>query len=100
MAPTLVTYDEAKETIGTLPSVAPRPNAVNLRALSTDLEQKLETIPSHQSPEFGYVGMVMPPEIYTLRTTTPWNDWPDPGPHPVAAQTLQTRNTDMNSDMN
>jgi hypothetical protein len=64
MAPTLVMYDEAKETIGALPSVAPRPNAVNLRALSTDLEQKLETIPSHQSPKFGYVGMVMPPEIY------------------------------------
>jgi hypothetical protein len=52
-----------------------------------DLEQKLETIPSHQSPEFGYAGMVMPPEIYELRTNTPWNDWTDPGPHPAAAQT-------------
>jgi hypothetical protein len=30
--------------------------------------------------------MVMPPEIYALRTPTPWTDWPDPGPHPAAAQ--------------
>jgi len=92
MAPTLVTYDEAKNTIGTLPMVTPRPNAVNLRALSIDLEQKLETIPSHQSPEFGYVGMVMPPEIYALRTPTQWNDWPDPGPHPAAATTTVEQN--------
>ena len=87
MAPTLVTYEAAKDIIGTLPSVDPRPNAVNLRALSTDLEQKLETIPSQQSPECGYVGMVMPDEIYALRTDTPWQDWPDPGPHPQAAAT-------------
>ena len=85
MAPAVVTYDEAKKTIGTLPSLAPRPNAVNLRALSTELEQKLETIPSQQSPEFGYTGMVMPPEIYALRTTTAWADWPDPGNHPATA---------------
>ena len=84
---TLVTYDQAKDTIGVLPSLAPRPNAINLRALTEDLEQKLETIPSHQSPEFGYVGMVMPLEIYALRTPTPWNDWPNPGPHPEAAAT-------------
>jgi hypothetical protein len=31
--------------------------------------------------------MVMPPEIYALRTPTLWTDWPDPGPHPAAAQT-------------
>lgn len=92
MAPTTITYEEAKENVGTLPSLAPRPNAVNLRALSLHLEQKLETIPSQQSPEYGYTGMVMPPEIYALRTPTPWTDWPDPGAHPPAAATTVEQN--------
>lgn len=88
MAPVLITYEEAKETIGTLPSLAPRPNTVNIRALSSDLEQKLETIPSHQSPEHGYAGMVMDPALYALRApTTPWIEWNDPGPHAPAADT-------------
>jgi hypothetical protein len=73
MAPTLITYEEAKATIGTLLSLDPRPNSVNIRALLMDLEQKLETIPSHQSPEHGYAGMVMDPALYALRApTTPW----------------------------
>jgi hypothetical protein len=83
----VITYDEAKETIGTLPSLAPRPNAVNLRALTQCLEQRLETIPAQQSPENGYVGMVMPDEIYALRSNTPWTDWENPGPHPAEAAT-------------
>jgi hypothetical protein len=88
MAPVTITYEEAKEIIGILPSLGPRPNAVNIRALSADLEQKLETIPSHQSPEHGYAGMVMDPALYALRApTTPWNEWPDPGPHAQAANT-------------
>jgi hypothetical protein len=92
MAPISVTYEEAKATIGLLPSLAPRPNASNLRALSQHLEQKLQTIPCHQAPEHGFLGMVMPPAIYALRSDAPWEEWPDPGPHPAAAETTAEQN--------
>ena len=89
---TLITYDEAKGIIGTLPTLDPRPNAVNLRTLSQYIEQKLKTIPSHQSAEFGYMGMAMPVEQYALQTNTPWNDWLDPGPHPQPGATTVQQN--------
>jgi len=94
MAPTTITYDSVKEMIGILPSLAPRPNAINIRALTLHLEQKLETIPSTQSPENGYVGLVMPNVVYALRSAnTPWIHWPDPGPHPAQAATnVEARN--------
>jgi hypothetical protein len=78
---TLITYDEAKDVIGTIPKLDPHPNADILQALSKYIEEKLETIPSHQSAEFGYMGMAMPVEQYALRTNTPWMDWNNPGPH-------------------
>eukprot|EP00804_Cyclotella_cryptica_P019081 CCRYP_014487-RA/>CCRYP_014487-RA protein AED:0.29 eAED:0.21 QI:0/0/0/1/0.5/0.33/3/0/1151 len=92
MAPISVTYEEAKETIGILRSLAPRPNASNLRALSQHLEQKLQTIPCHQAPEHGFLGMVMPPAIYALRSDAPWEEWPDLGPHPATADTTAEQN--------
>jgi hypothetical protein len=49
-----------------LPSLAPLPNAVNISALSTLLEQRLEKIPSTQAPEHDFFGMVMPEQIYVL----------------------------------
>ena len=97
MAPTTITYEEAKEKIGALPSLAPCPNANNLRALTLHLEQRLGTIPSYQAPDHGYVGMVMPPEIYTLRTTTAWTDWPNPGPHPDPADNTAQQNNNRSS---
>ena len=87
MAPTIISYEEAKDTIGVLPSLAPLLNVIILFALSTVLEQKLETIPSEQSPDYGYIGMVMPVGIYALRSPVPWEDWPNPGAHPAAADT-------------
>ena len=88
MAPSVITYEEAKEIIGVLPSVAPRPNATNLRVLSEHLEQKVQTIPApQQSPEYGFLCMVQPTAIYALRTNVPWIDWEDPGAHPAAAAT-------------
>ena len=73
MAPLAISYEEAKEIIGTLPSVAPRPNASNLRVLAEILEQRAQTIPApQQSPEYGYLGMVQPAAIYALQTNIPW----------------------------
>eukprot|EP00804_Cyclotella_cryptica_P003417 CCRYP_018563-RA/>CCRYP_018563-RA protein AED:0.22 eAED:0.19 QI:0/0/0/1/0.33/0.25/4/0/1155 len=87
MAHALITYEEAQKAVRILPSLAPRPNAVNIRALSTLLEQRLEKIPCTQAPEHGFVGMVMPAQIYALRCEAPWTEWPDPGNHPAAANT-------------
>ena len=93
MAPSVITFEEAKEIIGILPSLAPRPNASNIRALSEQLEQRLQTIPSQQSPDFGYLGLVQPAAIYALRIAEePWTDWPNPGPHPPAANTTAQQN--------
>eukprot|EP00804_Cyclotella_cryptica_P006088 CCRYP_010701-RA/>CCRYP_010701-RA protein AED:0.44 eAED:0.36 QI:0/-1/0/1/-1/1/1/0/470 len=92
MAPSVITFEEAKEIIGTLPSLTPRPNASNIRTLSEHLEQRLQTIPSQQSPDFGYLGLVQPAPIYALRTNEPWTNWPDPGPHPQAANTTAQQN--------
>ena len=76
-----ITYEEAKEVIGILPSLEPRPNATNIRAMWIDMVDKLTTIPSQQSADHGYAGMIQPVEIYALDTNVPWGDWNDPGPH-------------------
>ena len=81
MTPALVTYAEAVETIGILPSLAPRPNATNLRLLQRVLGDALEGITSFQSEEFGFRGMVESAPIYALRTNIPWVECPDPGHH-------------------
>eukprot|EP00804_Cyclotella_cryptica_P012938 CCRYP_002290-RA/>CCRYP_002290-RA protein AED:0.50 eAED:0.37 QI:0/0/0/1/0/0/2/0/633 len=101
MAHALITYEEAQKAVGILPSLAPRPNAVNIRALSRLLEQRLEKIPCTQAPEHGFVGMVLPAQIYALRCEAPWTEWPDPGNHPAAANTsVEQRNVKTIYDAN
>ena len=97
MAPSVITFDEAKDIIGTLPSLAPCPcpNASNIRLLTEHLEQKLQTIPSTQAPEYGYLGMIMPAAIYALQTQTPWMDRADPGAHPAAANATAQQNNNL-----
>eukprot|EP00804_Cyclotella_cryptica_P024020 CCRYP_020051-RA/>CCRYP_020051-RA protein AED:0.50 eAED:0.38 QI:0/-1/0/1/-1/1/1/0/399 len=101
MAHALITYKEAQKAIGTLPSLAPRPNAVNIRALSMLLEQRLKKILCTQAPEHGFVDMVMPEQIYALCCAIPWAKWPDPGNHPTAANTsVEQRNVKTIYDAN
>ena len=77
-----VSFEDATRVIGILPSLAPRPNSTNLRCLTVDLEDKLTTIPSEQSADWGYSGMITIDEIYGLKTGgTHWTNWADPGPH-------------------
>ena len=80
MVNTLITYDEALTVIGTLPTMAPRPNATNICAVDRHLDGRLSTIPSFQSTTFGYAGMAKKAELYALDTTTPWADFTNPGP--------------------
>ena len=48
-ASNLVTYEVAAARIGVLPSLAPRPNGRNLRALLKALTEALQGIPAYQS---------------------------------------------------
>eukprot|EP00804_Cyclotella_cryptica_P001036 CCRYP_008351-RA/>CCRYP_008351-RA protein AED:0.69 eAED:0.47 QI:0/-1/0/1/-1/1/1/0/427 len=101
MAHALTTYEKAQKAIGTLPSLAPRPNAINIRTLTTLLEQCLEKIPCIQAPEHGFVGMVMPEQIYALQCAIPWAEWPEPGNHPATANTsVEQRNVKTIYDAN
>ena len=92
MVPAIVTYTEAVETIGILPSLAPRPNATNLRLLPRVLGDSLEGITLYQSEEFGFRGMVESAPIYAFRTNIPWVECANPGHHRalVAGKNLTT----------
>ena len=77
-----VSYEDAKAAIGILPSLAPCPSSTNIRALTTDLVNKLTTIPSEQSADWGYSGLIEQNALYALKTGgTAWRDWANPGPH-------------------
>ena len=83
-----VTFEDALSVIGTLPSLAPRPTATNIRALEIDLVDKLTMIPSEQSVDFGYSGKVEADVVCALKTSIPWVDWLNPGPHVTLADNL------------
>ena len=80
MVNTLITYNEALTVIGTLPTMAPRPNATNIHAVDRHLDERLSTIHYFQSTAFLYAVMSKKAELYALDTTTPWADFANPGP--------------------
>ena len=49
-----IDFDTATAAIGTLHSLHPRPSHANIRALERDLFEKLETLQSTQSEEWGF----------------------------------------------
>ena len=71
MSQPVIKFENARDKIGILPSLGPRPNATNIRALCVNLVDKLTTIPSQKSEEFGYAGMVEHEEIYALNVADP-----------------------------
>ena len=73
-----VMFKDALAVIGTLPSLAPRPTATNIRALEINLIDKLTMIPSEQSVDFGYSGKVEADVVYALKTSILWVDWLNP----------------------
>ena len=80
MVQTLITYEEALNVIGALPSMDPRPNATNIRAVDRHLDERLSNIPSYQLATLGYAGMAKKAELYVLDSTVPWVDFEIPGP--------------------
>ena len=83
-----VTFEDALAVIGTLPSLALRPTATNIRALEIDLVDKLTMIPSEKSIDFGYSGKVEAEVVYALKSNIPWVEWKNPGPHVTLADIL------------
>ena len=81
-------FEDALVVIGTLPSLAPRPTATDICALEINLVDKLTMIPSKKSVEFGYSVKVEADVVYTLKTSVPWVDWLNPGPHVTLADNL------------
>ena len=76
-----VSYEDAKAAIGILQSLAPRPSSTSIRALTTDLVDKLTTIPSEQSADWGFSGLIEQNALYALKTGgTVWQNWVNPGP--------------------
>ncbi len=63
---TKIEYDDVVATIGTLPTVYPRPNIYNLLKQEEVINTHLALIPSTWSNILEWAGMFMRPEIYTL----------------------------------
>ena len=79
-----ISYADVVATIGTLPTLAPRPCATNIRALTIDLVDKLSMVPSEQSVDLGFSGMVEQDAVHALRNPTPWVNFLDPGQVPIS----------------
>ena len=84
----LVTIKIAAEKIGTLPSLEQWPNHSNICTLDCILYDRLEAIPSPQSPEWGFCGPAEQPLEYGLKLQMPWLNANDPGEHQLANGTL------------
>ena len=61
-----ITAEKVIAMMSVLPPLHPRPNRTNLNKLERDLVEKLSTVPSYQSTDNGYGGMVDDPTIYAL----------------------------------
>ena len=73
MSTPLITYNDALQLLGHVPNLGDCPTATNIRNLREDLCDKLEAIPSHQSNDFGFQGLVESTEKYDLiNPGTPW----------------------------
>ena len=79
----------ATDTIGNLPTLHPRPNHSNIRALERNLFDKLQAIQSAQSDEWGYRGLAEQPNEYAMKSAIAWTDAPNPGPHRSVGLTAQ-----------
>ena len=53
-----ITTEKVITLVGVLPSLHLRPNGTNLNKLERDLVEKLSSVPSYQSIDEGYGGMV------------------------------------------
>ena len=90
-----IDFETATTTIGTLPSLHPLPSHANIRSLERVLFERLETLQSAQSEEWGFRGLAEQPAEYALKSATPWVNAPNPGPHrPIGLNAQATRDAE------
>ena len=77
---TLITYNEVAALIANPPSIAPRPNFINLRNFRHHIQRALQHISCPQSNILGWVGLIMARAMYALLMPTPFWLPSDPGP--------------------
>ena len=80
-----ISTEEVTAALGNLPSLDPRPNAVNIRALRVHIERALQLLPCPQSVHHGWKGLAMSRAMYTLLVTggSAFRTPADPGPAAV-----------------
>ncbi len=77
---TLITYDEVVALVANPPTLAPRQNFTNLRALRRHLQRALQRLVNPQSYVLGWSGLIMSQPMYQLLSTSPFRLPNDPGP--------------------
>ena len=80
---TLITFAEVVALLANPPTLAPRPNFSNLRALRRHMQRGLQRLSCPQSNILGWAGLVMSRAMYSLLTPTPFRLPNDPGPQAV-----------------
>lgn len=82
---TTISMEEVTAALGNLPSLDPRPNAVNIRALRVHIERALQLLPCPQSVHHGWKGLAMSRAMYALLVTggAAFRTPIDPGPAAV-----------------
>ena len=80
-----ISTEEVSAALGHLPSLDPRPNAVNIRALRVHIERALQLLPCPQSVHHGWKGLAMSRPMYALLVTggSAFRIPTDPGPAAV-----------------
>ena len=84
----LISYETARSKIGMLPSLHPRRIVTKIHTLYTHLSEVLAKIPSFQSPNHGYQGMVDTADVYALTGEVAWINFSNPGFHRQADGSL------------
>jgi hypothetical protein len=76
----VIDYDEAASFLKNPPSLEPRPNFTNIRALQKHIVQALAQLSCPQSDIHSWSGLAMDPATYLLLEGTAFTIPPDPGP--------------------
>jgi hypothetical protein len=69
----IISYNAVRTRLANPPSLNPRPNFFNIRALQNHFAKALKKIPCPQSAVNGWTGAIMSPEMYILINPNPFH---------------------------
>ena len=79
----LITHDEAVALVANSPTLAPRPNFTNLRALHHHLQRTLQHLVNTQNNVLGWYGLIMSRPMYQILSMSPFHLPSNPGPQAI-----------------